>query len=215
MIYQLTRCTLSILFLCTILLVLPITLGMTQSASASNALLAENPCALPCFFGVTPGSTTRAQAVERLGATGGVTRVSDTLLTFPLVDNNGQSALVSIVNDADGLVEAIRIIAISTETGLAQFGDLLLTDQTPVQVFRACADMGNVRFLMTFGAGETLLLELFPQGKLTPSTPVTLVDIAPPNQRSLTDARSSFGCSVQTRWYGFAPLWKYFLPQHS
>lgn len=182
-----------------------------SSAPPNPSLLAENPCALPCFFGITPGITTRAQAVEHLGSTVGITPVSDTLLTFPLVDNNGQGALVSILNDADGLVESIRVIAIGTDTNFAQFGDLLLAGQTPVQVFRTCADMDNVRFLTTFGAGETLLLELFPQGKLTPSTPITLVDIARPNQRSLTDARSSFGCSVETRWYGFAPLWKYFL----
>lgn len=179
------------------------------SSTPNQSLLAANPCTLPCFFGVTPGSTTRAQAVDHLNKTVGVTLVSDTLLTFPLVDSSGQSALVSLINDADGLVESIRVTAISTD--LAQFGDLLLTGQTPVQVFRTCVDMDNVRFLMTFGAGETLLLELFPQGKLTPSTPVTLVDIARPGQRSLTDARSSFGCSVETRWYGFAPLWKYFL----
>lgn len=185
--------------------------GAVLSAPPNSSLFAANPCALPCFFGLTPGITTRAQAIDHLSKTVGVTLVSDTLLTFSLVDSNGQSALVSIVNDADGLVESVRIIAIGTETDLAQFGDLLLTGQTPMQVFRTCADMDNVRFLTTFGAGETLLLELFPQGKLTPSTPITLVDIAPPNQRSLTDARSSFGCSVETRWYGFAPLWKYFL----
>ncbi|MCC6804993.1 MAG: hypothetical protein IT319_19080, partial [Anaerolineae bacterium] len=187
--------------------------GTISSAPPNPSLLAANPCALPCFFGVTPGSTTRAQATALLSKTVGITLVSDTLLTFPLVDSSGQSALVSIVNDAEGLVESVRIIAIGTDTNLAQFGDLLLTGQTPVQVFRTCADMDTVRFLMTFGAGETLLLELFPQGKLTPSTPITLVDIARPNQRSLTDARSSFGCSVETHWYGFAPLWKYFQPQ--
>lgn len=184
--------------------------GAFSSVPPNPSLLAANPCALPCFFGVTPGSTTRTQAIERLGNTVSIVLVSDTLLTFPLVDSSGKSALVSIINDVDGLVESIRIIAISSNTSLAQFGDLLLTNQTPVQVFRTCADMDTVRFLMTFGAGETLLLELFPQGKLTPSTPITLVDIARPGQRSLTDARSSFGCSVETRWYGFAPLWKHF-----
>lgn len=185
--------------------------GSVSSAPPNPSLLAANPCALPCFFGVTPGSTTRAQAAALLSKTVDVTLVSDMLLTFPLVDSSGKSALVSIVNDADGLVESVRIIALGSNTSLAQFGDLLLAGQTPGQVFRTCAEIDNVRFLMTFGAGETLLLELFPQGKLTPSTPVTLVDISPPDQRSLTDARSSFGCSVETHWYGFAPLWKYFL----
>jgi hypothetical protein len=179
-------------------------------APPDTSLLERNPCALPCFFGVTPGVTTRDQAEELLSESVGVTRVSDTLLTFPLMDNSGRAALVSILSDANRLVESVRMSSIDFDPDLEQFGDLLLTGQTPVQVFRTCADMDHVRFLMTFGAGESLLIELYPNGKLTPTTPITLVDISRPGQRSLTDARSSFGCSVETHWYGFAPLWKYF-----
>ncbi len=177
---------------------------------APLSLLDRNPCALPCFFGVTPGTTTRDQAQDTLNRSIGVTSVSDTLLTFPLVGNNGQAVLVSIISDPDGLIESIRLSSTAFDPDLQHFGDLLLSGHTPVEVYRTCADMDHVRFLMTFGTGEALLVELDPNGKLTPQTPITLVDIARPGQRSLLDARSSFGCSVETRWYGFAPLWKYF-----
>lgn len=180
-----------------------------------NSMLERNSCAFPCFFGVTPGVTTRDDAETILSQSVSVTRVSDTLLTFPLLNNNGRTALVSIISDTNGLVESIRINSIDLNPDLGQLGDLLLTGQTPIQVFRTCADMDHFRFLMTFGAGEALLVELYPNGKLTPNTPITLVDISRPGQRSLTDARSSFGCSVETRWYGFAPLWKYFRAETS
>lgn len=184
-------------------------------APSQSSVLERNPCELPCFFGVIPGTTTRAEAEDILSRSVGIRRVSDTLLTFPLISTEEKAALVSIISGADGWVESLRLSSIDINPDLGQLGELLLAGQTPIQVFRTCADMDHVRFLMTFGTGETLLLELFPQGKLTPTTPITLVDIARPGQRSLMDARSSFGCSVETRWYGFAPLWKYFRTEAS
>ena len=63
---------------------------------------------------------------------------------------------------------------------------------------------------MTFGAHDQLLVELFLQGELAPDTPITVFDLSGVGSRSLYDARSSFGCSVESGWMGFAPLWKYF-----
>lgn len=103
-----------------------------------------------------------------------------------------------------GIVDALRLNAPPI------LADLLLEGYRPNRVFRTCADMYPVRFMITFGAQDELLIELFPQGKLNPRTRPAVFDIAGTGSRSLYDERISFGCSVETPWYGFAPLWKYF-----
>jgi hypothetical protein len=110
----------------------------------------------------------------------------------------------------DPHVESVRMSAIDLFTNIGQFGDLLLAGQKPNHVFHTCTYVLPVRFLMTFGAYDELLVELFPQGGLAPNTPITLFDLSSIGSRSLYDARSSFGCTVESGWLGFAPLWKYF-----
>jgi hypothetical protein len=178
-------------------------------APRDPSLIARNPCALPCFFGVTPGVTTRDKAPDILARHVAATQVSDYLITFPLVDQEGRAALASLYFEPGGLLTSARLIAIDSFTDLGQISDLMLAEQTPSHLFRTCIGVLPIRFLVTFGEQEQTLVELFPQEALTPDTPLTLFDLSVAGSRSLYDARASFGCSVETRWFGFAPVSRY------
>lgn len=179
-------------------------------APADPSLIARNSCALPCFFGVTPGATTRDEAPAILDQTVAATQVSDFLITFPLVDNEGRAALASLYFEPGGVLTSIQLIAIDPLTNLGQLSDLLLAGETPARLFRTCDLVVPVRFLMLLGEHDQILVELYPEHSLAPDTPLTLFDLSVVGSRSLYDARASFGCSVDTGWYGFAPLSRYF-----
>ena len=103
----------------------------------------------------------------------------------------------------------MRLIPIDLFARTGELGDLLAT-QKPNHVFHTCTYLLPVRFLITFGARDELVAEIFPLGILAANSRVTLFDLSTAASRSLYDATSSFGCTVRTDWLGLAPLWKYF-----
>ncbi len=177
---------------------------------AAASALTRNPCALPCFFGVIPGETSRDQAGEVLAQYDiQPTVVSDYLMTFPLVDPDGRLINVSIYFGADGLVDTVRVFASDLFAQVGRVGDLLLAGQVPHRLFRTCNQVFPGRYMMTFGQYDQVLVELLPSGNLAPNTPIVTLDIATVGSRSLYDARASFGCTVNSVWRGFAAAWKY------
>ncbi|MBI1259702.1 MAG: hypothetical protein GC204_19720 [Chloroflexi bacterium] len=185
-------------------------LGHLLPPPADSTALARNPCALPCFFGVIPGETTYAQALDSLSQSVHASADNAASISFSLLDSEGHTSLASISFDADGLAESARIIPIDLFAQTGTLGDLLAAGQTPNHVYHTCDYLLPIRFLITFGAHDELVTEVFPLGGLAPNSRVTLFDLSTAASRSLYDATSSFGCSVQTNWIGLAPLWKYF-----
>ena len=168
------------------------------------SVLTDNPCALPCFYGVTPGETTRSQAAEIYARQDPIIRVTEDPMVFTLLDSSSRSVHVSVYSDSAGMVNSLHLNAPPI------FADLLLAGHQPNRVFRTCGDMYPVRFMITFGAQDELLIELFPRDSLNPRTRPALFDIAGTGSRPMYNEQISFGCSVETPWYGFAPIWKYF-----
>ncbi|MEP7291076.1 MAG: hypothetical protein ABI835_04800, partial [Chloroflexota bacterium] len=95
-----------------------------------SVLLRSNPCALPCFYGVTPGETTHDQAAAIFARYDPTTIVHDEPMIFTLPDSRSRTVLVSIFSNANGLVESIHLNAPPI------LADLLLTGQPPSHVFR-------------------------------------------------------------------------------
>ena len=184
--------------------------GHLLPPSANSTALARNPCALPCFFGVTPGETTYAEAFDILSQTVHPSADNAASISFTLLDNEGRTSLASINFGGDSMVESVRVIPIDLFAQTGTLGDLLAAGLKPNHVYHTCEDLLPVRFLITFGAYDELVTEVFPLGSLAPDSRVTLFDLSTAASRSLYDATSSFGCSVRTEWIGFAPLWKYF-----
>jgi hypothetical protein len=195
---------------CTLLIGATMLIGHLLPIQPDSTALARNPCALPCFFGVIPGKTTYAQAIDILSKTVHASADNAASISFSLIDQEGRTSLASVNFSGDGLVESVRLIPIDLFARTGALGDLLLAGQKPNHVFHTCDTLLPVRFLITFGARDELVAEIFPLGSLAPDSRVTLFDLSTAASRSLYNATSSFGCSVQTDWLGLAPLWKYF-----
>ncbi len=178
-------------------------------APPTESLIAHSPCDLPCFYGVTPGETRSAGALAAFSAYTDALHIRRDLEGFPFVDANGNTAYVSLLFDNNQIVIETRLWALDTDANIGQLGELLLVDRKPTHVFRTCGSVLPARFLLTFGAHDELLVELFVQDDLAPQTPISLIDVSA-GWRALDSARTSFGCTVETDWFGFAPLWKYF-----
>lgn len=204
------RTALATLVLCCLLTAATIPAGRLLPRQDSRTLLARNPCALPCFFGVTPGATSREQAMTALAAYVDVTRVSDYLLTFALVDSEGRIAFASVNIGVDGVVESVQLAAVNWVADIGQLGDVLQT--RPTHVYKTCTGVRPTRFLLSFGALDEVTVELLPGVALAPNTPISVFTERAPGTRTLDDVRASFGCSVEVGWRGLAPLWKYVTP---
>ena len=209
MISPVVRLLLTIVVVIILLIGAAVLIGRSSPPEANRSVLASNPCSLPCLFGITPGQTTRAQAIAILKPYK-PTQISDAVIIFPLLDHSGRMADASVSFDANAQATSVRITAVDLFANVATLRDLLNSGQKPTHLFRTCDAILPVRFLISFGAGDELLAELFPQGDLSLSTPITTLDLSTAAARSLSDARLSFGCSVETVWMGFAPMWKYF-----
>lgn len=176
----------------------------------AHSLIARSPCALPCFYGVTPGETSHNEAALALERYFDATLADGDLITLPLTEPGGMTVVASLSFEADGTLDAMFAAAVAPIAGLGQFSDLLLAEHRPSRFFRTCDGVYPVRFLITFGDDDRVLAELYAVDALTPETTITVLDVAAPGARLLDDARTSFGCAVETGWHGFAPVWRYF-----
>ncbi len=195
--------------LCCVLISAVVLAGRLIPAPLNDSLIARSPCELPCFYGVTPGKTRYNGVFEALAPYTDAIHDSRDLGGFPFVDSNGNTAFVSLIFDNNFVVMQTRLWAFEIDANIGQLGDLLLTKWQPTHVYRTCRSVLPARFLLTFGTHDELLVELFLRDELTPRTPISLIDVSA-GWRALDSARTSFGCTVETGWFGLAPLWKYF-----
>jgi hypothetical protein len=208
------RCVLSACALCIAGMLVAQAAADWLPASVDRSLITTPNCVFPCTFGIVPGDTDRAQAAataERL-ADEVFADQSDTRLAFRLVDHDGYIAqvLVTFGYMQNRRVGAFGLFKDSPQVDIGQLSDLILAGYTPNNVFRSCDGATPRRMLMTFGEADRLMVEFHLDGDLDFETDITLLEVYAPNARTLGDARASFGCSVETGWLGFAPLWRYF-----
>ncbi|HVU10493.1 MAG TPA: hypothetical protein VHD90_04410 [Phototrophicaceae bacterium] len=200
------------LIACLLLTVAALLIGHVLPAASTDSALDQNTCALPCFFGVTLGTTSFDQAIEAVQNSGHPPQIGDTLISFPLTDVQERSASAAINFDGNGRAVSARLIPIDAFADIGQMSDLVLIDSTPTRVFRTCDQVVPVRFLLIFDTQNQLIMaEALPLASdLAPDTPLTFFEATTDGNSALYDEQSSFGCSVEIRWIGFAPLWKYF-----
>ncbi|MCS7070476.1 MAG: hypothetical protein NZM00_03150, partial [Anaerolinea sp.] len=179
-----------------------------------TSLLADNPCALPCLWGITPGHSTRADVLTVLPDSTGqpVADVGDGLLYFTIdVGERGSAQGVILIDLNDRTtVQTVRLSPLEQGRPIATLADALLYGPPPRSVYRTCNGITPARLLIIFGDNAELMVEALLPERLSPGLPLTLFDISVRNIRSAYDARASFGCSVETGWLGFAPRWRYF-----
>lgn len=175
----------------------------------AHSILALNPCALPCFYGISPGTMTRAQAVDTLVHSVEAATVGDYVLAVPLADADGRVSIASIEADADGQIESVRVSQPYWIADVARLGEIILARGAPTRVFRTCTGIQPMRLLLSFGKANDLTIELLPEGRLAPDSPISVFRLIRAGSRTLDELRESFGCSVGVPWRGFAALWRY------
>lgn len=176
-------------------------------------VLAASDCTLPCAFDLIPGQTARADAFDAVGrlSADSFSDLNDYMISF-IVHDSEQRVVIGLLffeyADRDQL-NGVRLSTFNPQARLWRLGDLLLTGARPTRVFRSCGGVQPRRMLLVFGAAAEVVVELTVGERITPHTPLALVDLAAPGLRTAEDARISFGCAVETGWHGFAPTWFY------
>lgn len=194
-----------------LLITIVLTISGLQRQEPDAPPLAYSSCSFPCIFGITPGVSSRTEALDQLSQLVLVTDPSQNVFGLPVAGAPPETVLpytLEIQYGEDEKTETLRLIA-NINGELARLGDVLRLGGTPTRVFRACNGVFPVRMLLAFGQYEQLVVELILRDGLDPSSPVVMVDAARVGTRTLFDARESFGCSIEVRWHGFAPLWRY------
>jgi hypothetical protein len=187
--------------------------GRSTSAPAEPDVLAASACTLPCAFDLVPGQTVRADALNAVAqlAADSFSDLNDYMISFILHDSE-QRVVIGLLffdyADRDRL-NGVRLSTFNPQARLWRLGDLLLTGGEPARVFRSCSGVQPRRMLFVFGESAEIVVEFPFADRITPQTPLALVDLAAAGLRTAEDARISFGCAVETGWHGFAPAWFY------
>jgi len=181
------------------------------SLPPAGVFITENVCRLPCVYGIIPGRTERTAALaiaERISA--GNFSLENQSGTFMRIDTGAGVVLGMIAFDLPDstLVRALGFSP-APESSLGSLGDLLAAGLQPAGVYRSC-DTAIPRMLIAFGDQPQVIAELRLAEHLRPATPVTFLRVFASSDTTLSEALTSFGCTVESEWRGFAPRWVYF-----
>jgi hypothetical protein len=184
-------------------------IGDLLPAPPNQSILASSPCALPCFFDVTPGVTTHLQAIERLTRYGTVNQMTNRRLRLQLVDHYGNRAYVWVNSNAAGGVQSVRVEPVNWTADIARLSELMMAGYRPAHIIRTCAKQTRQRLLITLGVHDELEVGVLTENALSPDTGIMLLDIATAPWRVSDTNAFSFPCAVRMDWTGFALLWNY------
>lgn len=201
------RLALVIGVLCGALMTAAMRLGTT--AAPHESLLTRNTCSLPCLFGVTPGISTRTQAMPVLGSFGVSYSYFD--MSTGKYQFHSSASPVSLVmyltvgNPFLGDVRWLQLLEASSVRSLGRLGDFVLAGYEPARVFSHCQD--SHRAIIALSDGRTLLQVPY-ELRLLPNTPILQVSTTGDDE-SLTRSINAFVCADVAPWQGFAATWKY------
>ncbi|MDZ4765404.1 MAG: hypothetical protein SGI73_12705, partial [Chloroflexota bacterium] len=159
------------------------------------------------------GTTERQQAqfaIEQ-ATNGEYNMLGNRGLSFTLADSTGRlvAGNVSFGFMGDQRVGSVALFQLDAGADLGQLGDLLLAGYTPRRVIRSCEGITPRLMGITFGYEDRLSIAIVVNEALTPDAPITTLELRAPNI-DFDTALANVNCFVETRWQGFAPLWRYF-----
>ncbi len=188
--------------------------GRRMPSAPETSLIALPSCIVPCTLGIVPGMSDRDDVVailERIGA-----HTSDQTTparsAFALRDRAGNDQFFAIADFsfAGGQrVGAFTVWQAGASADLGQLSDLILAGYTPNRVVRSCEGVTPRQMALTFAREDRLSIFLLLRDGLNPDTPIVLFEVRAPNIMYDT-ALGNVTCSVESRWQGFAALWRYF-----
>lgn len=188
-------------------------IAQRQPIPPDPSLITRPRCGVPCTFGIVPGETERrvAQATIERATNGIYDLMSNRGLSFTLPDALGRTVAGSITFDFMGAqrVGSISLFQSTTGADIGQLSDLILAGYTPNRVLRSCEGSTPRMLGMTFGYDDRMSATFVVRDGITPDLQISIMEIRAPNI-DFDTALANIDCEVETRWYGFAPLWKYF-----
>jgi len=191
-----------------VLLLTGVALWLGRLSPSPASFITHNPCALPCVYGVTPGETSVEQArnvVEQLsGGSFSNSPMDGGSLVFQV--EQGDVALFGMMSlnvPENTMISAVGLLPVE-ESDLGRLGDLMAAGLRPTRIYRSC-DTTIPLMLIAFGDDSRIVAEMPLRDHLRPETPISFMRIYMDEGDSLSEARLSFGCTVETGWRGFAP----------
>lgn len=188
--------------------------GRRMPAAPETSLIALPNCVIPCTLGIVPGTSDRDDVVAVVERVGAYTsdQTTPARSAFSLRDRAGNDQIFAIAdfNFADGQrVGALTLWQANASADLGQLSDLILAGYTPNRVVRSCEGVLPRQMALTFALEDRLSIFLLLRDRLSPTTPIVLLEVRAPNIMYDT-ALGNVTCSVESRWQGFAALWRYF-----
>ena len=208
MIPTLSRITLSLTTFCAVLLGSTMFIGTALPTAAHASLFTSNPCALPCIFDVTPGETLRNDAMMALERQQlSYSFLSETQsASFTTRESRTSRSTLSLLNfgSRGGMsVRALHVYQMGAGNELGYLSDFLLDGYRPNRVLTNCQNAERVYVAFE----QPLLLQIVVGEQLRPEDQVMMVASAD-NDDGVTPL-GGFACETESRWMGFASLWKY------
>lgn len=182
----------------------------TAAAPPERAFaLASSACQLPCVYGITPGVTTRQEAITIVGERSNRLATNDSIY-FSVRDGDNRRVLVVLefTSETPSRVRTIRISPRDLGAQVWRLGDLLTTGREPLYTLRECAPTLSYLYLV-FGSDSEMIALVRADDRLSPFDSLILLDIAVGQQGLPSYNRLSMGCQHLTYWHGFAPYQVY------
>jgi hypothetical protein len=181
--------------------------GSLIQRSETRAALSRSDCRLPCVFGITPGITTRSEAI-RLAEAIAVedSNTSGNNVNFTVSDFANQRVIIVLefTNDQPALVRTIRISPRDTTAQIWRLGDLLANSLTPLHTLRECAP--RLSFIhVIFGENSQMIATVIARERLSPYDPLLMLDLSIGQPGLPPYNRLPIGCQHVTDWHGFTP----------
>jgi hypothetical protein len=194
-----------------VLLTGAVVIGAAVTQTDHAFALTGSDCALPCVFGITPGVTTRQEALVIAGERANLNRLAtNDSIYFNVRDGDQRRVLVVLefTNESPSRVRTIRISRRDTDAQVWRLGDLLTTGREPLYTLRECAPTLSLLYLV-FGSDSEMIAMVSANRRLSPFDLLILLDIEVGQQGLPTYNRLPMGCQHLTHWHGFAPYQVY------
>ncbi|MFQ3567138.1 MAG: hypothetical protein SNJ59_09055 [Aggregatilineales bacterium] len=195
-------------------------IAVRRSTSALPRALIDTGCELPCMFTITPGNTTRAEALAALSDITGFSRPAPSgeqlaaLYSFALLSPSGEPISGTVIIGSGEVAQLVRLATWRPRGQIDQLGNLLSLGLRPARVYLACPGVQPYYALIMFETQPTLAAGLLPLEALDVHTPVMLLDSSADGDHLPAALTILFpdGCYIPSPWRGFVPLWLYLSP---
>jgi hypothetical protein len=209
MIALIVRGILPLCGLCAAMLGVTVLVGAAMPTAWHLSIVTDNTCALPCVYGIMPGISTRDQASRLFDRSAlSFTMLSEVKPASILRESDSSRSMmvrIDFSSASSNIVHSVQIYQISTDYNLGFLSDLLLAGYEPRRVYAACGDANRMILVLN---DQGLYVQVMPEAQLTPNHAIMLLGVTT-DGGELSQTISSFGCTAESDWMGFASQWKY------